>query len=91
MTKEFQSTNYEVNLRTPNDKLPTAFMQNKPNFSNNSMNINPFTTKYYERKLPLRRPAKQTQFKPNQTQFLPRTFLPAAAVRLSLQNRLKGK
>jgi len=34
------------------------------------MNIITYTTKYYEQKTPLRMPAKQTQNKPNQTQFL---------------------
>ncbi|MHC4739667.1 MAG: hypothetical protein ACYS9Y_12250 [Planctomycetota bacterium] len=46
-------------------------MQNKPNFSNNPMNINFFFTNCYEQKPPLPAPAKQTQFKPNQTQTNP--------------------
>jgi len=33
------------------------------------MNINPSMAKPYEQKPPLRQPAKQTQFKANQTQF----------------------
>jgi hypothetical protein len=44
-------------------------MQNKPNFPETKMNISPDITNIYEQKLPLRQPAKQTQFKPNQTQF----------------------
>jgi hypothetical protein len=49
-----------------------SFMQNKPNFSNNPMNITPLITRYYEQKPPHRPPAKQTQsnpIKPKQTQF----------------------
>jgi hypothetical protein len=44
-------------------------MQNKPNFLETQMNINLDMTNYYEQKTPLRPPAKQTQNKPNQTQF----------------------
>jgi hypothetical protein len=44
-------------------------MQNKPNFLETQMNINPVKAKCYEQKPPLRPPVKQTQFKPNQTQF----------------------
>jgi hypothetical protein len=65
MTKEFQSTNYEVNLRTPNDELPTAFMQNKPNFLKYPMNTSPVMTKHYEQIALLPATAKQTQSKPN--------------------------
>jgi len=43
--------------------------QFKPNLRKAKMNLNPVMTKYYEQKTPLRPPAKQTQNKPNQTQF----------------------
>jgi len=45
-----------------------VFMQNKPNFLNNPMNITFCLTNYYEQNPPLKTPQKQTQFKPNQTQ-----------------------
>jgi hypothetical protein len=41
-----------------------VFMQNKPNFLNTKMNISSFMTNYYERKMPLRTPKKQTQSNP---------------------------
>jgi hypothetical protein len=44
-------------------------MQNKPNFLETQMNLTPVKAKYYGQKPPLRQAAKQTQFKPNQTQF----------------------
>jgi hypothetical protein len=44
-------------------------MQNKPNFLETQMNISSVKANVYEQKPPLRPPAKQTQFKPNQTQF----------------------
>jgi hypothetical protein len=47
----------------------TLFMQNKPNFLEIQMNLNPDITKHYKQKPPLRPPPKQSQFKPNQTQF----------------------
>ena len=47
------------------------FMQNKPNFLNNQMNINFYLKNLYEQRPPLPVPAKQTQFKPNQTQTKP--------------------
>jgi hypothetical protein len=50
-------------------------MQNKPNFLETKMNLNPDMTKHYEQKPPLRQAAKQTQFKPNQTQFQTRPAL----------------
>jgi hypothetical protein len=45
------------------------FMQNKPNSPETKMNLSSVKAKCYEQKPPLRPPAKQTQFKPNQTQF----------------------
>jgi hypothetical protein len=80
MTREFITMTGSLRGQPPilpslpgNYKL---FMQNKPNFSNPQMNINPDITKHYEQKPPLHQPAKQTQFKPNlslpkgdQTQF----------------------
>ena len=48
---------------------PPPFMQNKPNFLNNQRNISPVMTKHYGYKMRLCPPAKQTQFKANQTQF----------------------
>jgi len=50
----------------------------KPNFRNAKMNLKFYSTKDYENEPRLRTLAKQTQNKPNQTQFLPRTFSPAA-------------
>ena len=47
----------------------SIFMQNKPNFLETQMKINPVMTKHYEQKPPLHQAAKQTQFKPNQTRF----------------------
>jgi hypothetical protein len=44
--------------------IHSIFMQNKPNFLDNPMNINPFMTNYYEHKTSLRPPAKQTQSNP---------------------------
>jgi hypothetical protein len=47
-------------------------MQNKPNFSNNKMDINFYLTNYYEQKTPLKLPAKQSQSNPikaKQSQF----------------------
>jgi hypothetical protein len=41
-----------------------VIMQNKPNFLSASMNINPFMTKYYKQKPPIRSAPKQTQSKP---------------------------
>jgi len=40
-------------------------MQNKPNFSNNPMNINPVMTSYYKQKTPPGPLPKQTQSNPN--------------------------
>ena len=67
-----RTTSHEATLRTPNYEIPT-FMQNKPNFSNNPMNISPFVIDVYEQKTPLRLPAKQTQsnpIKPNFSNYL---------------------
>jgi len=41
----------------------------KPNLKNAKMNLSSVKTKDYRNEPPLRPPAKQTQFKPNQTQF----------------------
>jgi hypothetical protein len=46
-------------------------MQNKPNFLNTPMNITFCLTKHYKQKTPRHSPAKQTQFKPNQSQTNP--------------------
>ncbi|MHC4396006.1 MAG: hypothetical protein ACYS1A_10170 [Planctomycetota bacterium] len=43
---------------------PPIFMQNKPNFLNNQMNLNSDMTNNYEHKTPLRPPPKQTQTNP---------------------------
>ncbi|MHC4737936.1 MAG: hypothetical protein ACYS9Y_03430 [Planctomycetota bacterium] len=66
ITKEIQSTNYQTQNQTTNHELETtnSFMQNKPNFSNNLMNINPPMKNCYEQKPPLRPLAKQTQSNP---------------------------
>jgi len=44
-------------------------MQNKPNSRKAKMKLNFYSTKDYENKPRLRAPAKQSQNKPNQTQF----------------------
>jgi len=41
----------------------------KPNLKNAKMNLNFYLSKDYEQKPPLGQAAKQSQFKPNQTQF----------------------
>jgi len=43
-------------------------MQNKPNFRKSQMNVNIYYINDYKNFMPLRA-KKQTQFKPNQTQF----------------------
>ena len=47
----------------------TTFMQNKPNFLGVLMNANAFSQGDYENEARLQARRKQTQFKPNQTQF----------------------
>ena len=49
-------------------KSSITFRINKPNFQNAQMNVNAFLQKDYENETAFR-PKKQTQFKPNQTQF----------------------
>jgi hypothetical protein len=48
-------------------------MQNKPNFLNNPININPFMAKYYKQKPPVPKPEKQTQINPIKPKFYMRT------------------
>jgi hypothetical protein len=45
-------------------------MQNKPNFPDTQMNASLVKTKSYEQKTMNCEPAKQSQNKPNQTQFM---------------------
>ena len=52
--------------REPSTNSP-LIMQNKPNFSNNKIDINPFMTNYYEQKPPLR----QSENKPNSNPISP--------------------
>jgi hypothetical protein len=47
-----------------------SFMQNKPNFLETQMNISSVKAKHYAQKPSLHPPAKQTQFKPNFTNYL---------------------
>lgn len=58
-----RTTSHEATIRTPNYEIPT-FMQNKPNFLNNQMNVNSLITKHYEQKPTFRLLSKQTQSNP---------------------------
>jgi len=70
---EIRTTNHETTITNPNYELQ-SFMQNKPNFLNNQMNITFYLKTCYEQKRPFRPTAKQTQsnpIKPKQTQSHP--------------------
>jgi len=50
--------------------IQTQSNPNKPNLKNAKMNLSPVKTKDYRNQPRLRPLAKQTQFRPNQSQFL---------------------
>jgi len=67
-TKDYENK-WQRRVRKNKPKTNPIQTQTNPISEKPKMNLNFYSTKAYDNKPPLRPPAKQTQFKPNQTQF----------------------